>query len=90
MAIIQYLKETRGELNHVAWPTQLQTVVYTILVALVSIGVALYLGFFDFLFTTGLARYLGASAPQGTNPAIEVSTSSGATTTPINLELPTE
>lgn len=54
----QYLKDTRGELRHVAWPTRLQTIVYTILVALISVGIALYLGLFDFLFTTGLARIL--------------------------------
>jgi preprotein translocase SecE subunit len=54
MSIGQYLKDTRTELRHVAWPTQTQTIVYTILVALISIGIALYLGLFDFLFTTGL------------------------------------
>ena len=54
--IVQYLKETQGELRHVAWPTRAQTIVYTILVAFISIGVALYLGLFDYLFTTGLAR----------------------------------
>ncbi len=52
----QYLKETQGELRHVAWPTRAQTIVYTILVAVISIGVALYLGLFDYLFTTSLAR----------------------------------
>lgn len=54
--IINYLKETRRELEHVSWPTQHQTIVYTILVALVSIGTAVYLGAFDFVFTTGLGR----------------------------------
>lgn len=58
MSFLQYLKDTRGELHHVAWPTRLQTIVYTILVALLSVFVALYLGLFDFLFTTGLARFL--------------------------------
>ncbi len=58
MSFIQYLKDTRGELRHVAWPTRLQTIVYTILVVLISIGVSLYLGLFDYLFTTGLARFL--------------------------------
>jgi len=55
---IQYLKDTQGELRHVAWPTRLQTIVYTVLVALVSIGVALYLGLFDFIFTTGMKQVL--------------------------------
>ena len=52
----QYLKDTRAELRHVAWPTRTQTVVYTVFVALISIGIALYLGFFDFVFTTALSR----------------------------------
>ncbi len=55
---IQYLKETRAELRHVAWPTRMQTTVYTVMVALISIGIALYLGLFDFLFTSGLSRAL--------------------------------
>jgi len=54
----QYLRDTRAELRHVAWPTQLQTIVYSVLVAAISIIVAVYLGLFDFLFTTGLTRFL--------------------------------
>jgi preprotein translocase SecE subunit len=62
----QYLKDTQGELRHVAWPTRTQTIVYTVLVALISVGVAMYLGFFDFLFTTGLTDAV-AALPSG-NP----------------------
>lgn len=58
MSFIQYLKDTQGELRHVAWPTRLQTIVYTILVACISVAVALYLGFFDYVFTGGLARFV--------------------------------
>lgn len=76
-AFLQYLKDTRGELRHVAWPTQAQTIVYTVLVALLSVGVALYLGLFDFLFTTGLTRVISVlpgsySAP--TNGGLQVQT----------------
>ena len=74
----QYLKDTQGELRHVAWPTRTQTIVYTVLVALISIGVALYLGFFDFLFTTGLARVVNVlpstnpiQVTQQTQPAVQ-------------------
>jgi preprotein translocase subunit SecE len=56
MALGQYIKDTRSELNHVAWPTRVQTIVYTILVIAISIIVSLYLGLLDFLFTSGLAR----------------------------------
>lgn len=67
MSLNQYLKDTRVELKHVAWPTQTQTIIYTILVVGVSVLVALYIGFFDFLFTRGLDEILVrmGSAPSG-------------------------
>lgn len=58
MSFLQYLKDTRGELRHVAWPTRAQTIVYTALVMALSIVVAVYLGVFDYLFTTGLSKGL--------------------------------
>lgn len=80
-SIGQYLKETQGELRHVAWPTRTQTIVYTVLVALISVGVALYLGFFDFLFTTALARALSVLPAQ--NPI--TITQQPASSTPSDL-----
>lgn len=50
----QYLKDTRTELNHVAWPTQKQTVVFTTLVIAISIGVAAYIGALDYAFRAAL------------------------------------
>lgn len=58
MGIFQYIKDTRGEMRHVAWPTRMQTIVYTVLVICLSLLVAVYLGFFDYIFTTGLSRAL--------------------------------
>jgi preprotein translocase SecE subunit len=65
MSLIQYLKDTRGELHHVAWPTRLQTIVYTSLVIALSIFIAL----------TGLGRGL-LFLPQDTikPSAIDIST----------------
>lgn len=54
----QYLKDTQAELRHVAWPTQTQTIVYTILVVLISLLVSVYLGLFDYLFTSALSTIL--------------------------------
>ena len=51
---INYLKDTRAELNHVSWPTQKQAYTYTALVIAVSILVALFLGLFDYIFTQGI------------------------------------
>ena len=80
----QYLKDTQAELRHVAWPTRLQTIVYTILVAALSIGVALYLGFFDYIFTTGLTRILSVL------PARAPVTITQSTTTPTGSDVAPE
>ena len=49
-----YLKDTKVEMRHVSWPTQKQAIVFTILVVVFSIAVALVLGFADFIFSRGL------------------------------------
>ena len=49
--LTQYLKETRAELKHVAWPTRKQAIMYTVVVIAISIVTALYLGLFDYLFS---------------------------------------
>ena len=78
----QYLKDTRTELRHVAWPTRTQTIVYTILVFAISVGVALYIGVFDFIFTQGLSRVAGAALVP--SQSIEI-----ATTSPIEISTTT-
>lgn len=80
---IQYLKDTQAELRHVAWPSQAQTIVFTVLVIFVSVFISLYLGLFDYVFTSSLKRVVNART--GTpSSAIEISTSSVATSTPVN------
>lgn len=46
-----YFRDTAAEMKHVSWPTQMQTIIYTVLVIAVSAFVALFLGAFDYLFT---------------------------------------
>lgn len=46
-ALIQYLKETKAELKEVVFPTTSQTIIYTILVIVISVVVALALGGLD-------------------------------------------
>lgn len=48
--LINYLRDTRAELQHVRFPTQKQAVTYTVLVVVISLATALALGFFDFIF----------------------------------------
>ncbi len=55
---IEYLKETKGEMKHVSWPTRDQVIAYTTIVILVSLLTAALLGAFDALFTSLLEKYL--------------------------------
>lgn len=47
MKLFQYLKETKAELKEVVFPTTSQTVIYTVLVIVISIAVAVMLGGVD-------------------------------------------
>lgn len=81
MGLGQYIKDTRSELNHVAWPTRVQTIVYTILVVVVSVLVSLYLGVFDFLFTNGLGKLVETVPPAPQAAPINLDDVQFATTT---------
>jgi preprotein translocase subunit SecE len=58
MKLINYIKDTRGELKHVSWPTRKQTIVFTALVIIISLFTAALLGFFDFLFSYLLETFV--------------------------------
>ena len=58
MGLTEYIKETKVEMKHVTWPSRRQAIAFTVVVILISIGVALYQGFFDFLFTLGLGKII--------------------------------
>lgn len=90
MSFMQYLRDTRTELRHVAWPTRTQTTVFTAFVAILSVFVALYLGVFDLIFTQGLERVLERTAPASELPAgildIATTTSGETEDAPIIIE----
>jgi preprotein translocase SecE subunit len=52
--IIEFAKETKTELSHVSWPSREQTIRATALVIGISIGLSLFLAFFDWVFELGL------------------------------------
>lgn len=56
--ITEYIKETKGELKHVIWPTRNQTLYYTIMVIVLSVVVAYFLGLFDYLFSQVLQKII--------------------------------
>ncbi|HYF10621.1 MAG TPA: preprotein translocase subunit SecE [Candidatus Paceibacterota bacterium] len=58
MSLGTYLKETKGELKHMSWPTTSQIIAYSVAVIVISAFTALYLGFFDYLFTLALNKFI--------------------------------
>lgn len=56
--ISEYFKETKVELKHVIWPSRKQTIFYTIIVIVLSILIAYFLGIFDFIFSKGLGSLI--------------------------------
>ena len=56
--ITTFLKEVNLEMKKVNWPTREKTIKYTLMVIIVSLAVAMFLGGFDFLFTTLLNWFI--------------------------------
>ena len=48
--LTQYIKDSIAEMKKVTWPTKKQTYNYTLLVILVSLAVAIFLGALDYIF----------------------------------------
>jgi preprotein translocase subunit SecE len=59
MGLFDYLRDVRGELRHVSWPTRSQTVNFTVIVISISVATGLFLGLLDYLFSGGLKQVIG-------------------------------
>jgi len=51
--LTSYIRESIAEMKKVTWPTKKETYNYTLLVIGISVGVALFLGILDYIFTEG-------------------------------------
>ena len=56
--ITNYIKEVRGEMEKVVWPTRGQTVRMSLLVLAVSIVMGIFIGGMDYLFSNILSAIL--------------------------------
>lgn len=52
--IQNYLRETLAEMKKVSWPSKEQTKNYSLLVIALSLGMAAFLGFVDYILNIGL------------------------------------
>ncbi len=55
MSFISHIKEAKGEVAFIKWPSKKQTIKYTIAIVVLSIAVGIYLGGLDVLFSKILA-----------------------------------
>ncbi|HEY4506912.1 MAG TPA: preprotein translocase subunit SecE [Candidatus Paceibacterota bacterium] len=53
-----FLKDVRTELGRVVWPTKKQTIQYTLVVVVVSLVVAAFLGVLDYVFAFLLNKFV--------------------------------
>lgn len=58
-SFITYLKNVRGELQHVVWPKPRTAAMHTLIVILLSAFAALFIGILDYLLTQGVGSILG-------------------------------
>ncbi len=58
MKISEYIKETQAEMAHVTWPSRRQAISYALVVVIVSVGTALFLGLFDYIFSRLLTLFV--------------------------------
>ncbi|OFX30827.1 MAG: preprotein translocase subunit SecE [Armatimonadetes bacterium RBG_16_67_12] len=56
--VTTYLREVRVELTRVDWPTRRELVSMTIVVVVVLLALAVYLGMFDYIYTVIVKRWL--------------------------------
>jgi preprotein translocase subunit SecE len=56
--LIKYIQESKVELKNVSWPSKKDVQQHTILVIIISLGVALFLGLTDYVLTLGLDKFI--------------------------------
>lgn len=52
--IVSYLKSSYAELHKVSWPTKKQTINYSLVVVLLSVGMAVFFAGLDYILNLGL------------------------------------
>lgn len=58
MKLLTYLKNVHAELGHVVWPSRKTALSHTLLIILLSVLVALFVAFLDYVFTGAVGRLI--------------------------------
>jgi preprotein translocase subunit SecE len=57
--VVKYFYETRAELRKVTWPTRDETKNLTIIIVIVTVAMAIFLGLLDYIFQVVVAGIIG-------------------------------
>ncbi len=58
MSIISYIKEVKLETKYIKWPTKKQVTNYTLVVVILSVILAIYIGALDAFFAKLLSKII--------------------------------
>ncbi len=58
LSIKKFFSEARTELRHVNWPTRQEAIRLTLIVIGISVGMAVFLGGFDYLFSFLIRNFI--------------------------------
>jgi preprotein translocase SecE subunit len=56
---ITYLKHVREEFTHIVWPTPRTAIAHTLVVILIAVLIALFVGLLDYAFGLGVSYVTG-------------------------------
>lgn len=56
--LINYFKESKTELKKVSWPSRQETITHTALVIGISLGIAVFFGFLDYVLALGVEKLI--------------------------------
>jgi len=56
--IKRFFEEARTEIRHVNWPSRAEAIRLTSIVVIISLGLAVFLGFFDWLFSNIIKSFI--------------------------------
>ncbi|MCH8049612.1 preprotein translocase subunit SecE [Patescibacteria group bacterium] len=56
--VVKYFRESKEEFKKVTWPSQRETIRYSIVIVVISVSLAAYFGLADWLISLGLDALL--------------------------------
>ncbi len=73
--LVRYIQDSYAEMKKVTWPTRQETVKITIVVIIISLSVAAFLGLLDYIFSLGVKEMITAKGiPSAIEAPVQVNT----------------